>query len=383
MVTIKVRTLTGKLHPIETTLDSTVAKFKSQIISSVGGIPLEGLKLVFTGKLLDNELTLEQCKLKNGDFVVLLISRKPQPPPDVDFTPITQKDITQATQLYITTEEEKDKVSQQEQENKKEKEKMEESDNNTITEESEEHKILPTDEEKMKELLNSLVDSLTPESMELSKNDGNSTEEIKTVFDFDVDPAPLQQLMDMGFSEAHARKALLLHGMNMQVSLDWLFIHSEDADIDTPLTEEQIIAIDSAVSSFTPNELVLQQLLVMGFTESEAETALRMSNNNGEMALAWLLGENRQGTAEDDEVDEEEFSETDKMEGDEDSPIPYEVVNKILGNAAMKEALKKPRIVKALELLIADPSQTEQFLDDEEIGPILRQVNKLLSTSKS
>ncbi|GAX78205.1 hypothetical protein CEUSTIGMA_g5647.t1 [Chlamydomonas eustigma] len=50
----------------------------------------------------------------------------------------------------------------------------------------------------------------------------------------------IQQLADMGFSETLARKALLLHRDRVPEAVEWLLQHGEDADADTPLTQEQL-----------------------------------------------------------------------------------------------------------------------------------------------
>jgi len=57
------------------------------------------------------------------------------------------------------------------------------------------------------------------------------------------DPEGLTLLTSMGFSPRRARKALLLNLFEYQQSLDWLLAHSNDDDIDDPLTEAQVMRI--------------------------------------------------------------------------------------------------------------------------------------------
>lgn len=56
----------------------------------------------------------------------------------------------------------------------------------------------------------------------------------------DPDPAHLQHISDMGFSDALARKALILSRNRVAEAIEWLLMHSEDADVDAPVTQEQL-----------------------------------------------------------------------------------------------------------------------------------------------
>lgn len=47
-------------------------------------------------------------------------------------------------------------------------------------------------------------------------------------------------LTDMGFSEAVARKALLLTRCNVELALEWVLQHMDEPDAETPPTQEQL-----------------------------------------------------------------------------------------------------------------------------------------------
>ncbi|KAG1678054.1 hypothetical protein FOA52_000850 [Chlamydomonas sp. UWO 241] len=59
-----------------------------------------------------------------------------------------------------------------------------------------------------------------------------------------VPPEPeadhISQMTDMGFSDSIARKALLLHRNRVPEAVEWLLMHADDADADTPVTQEQL-----------------------------------------------------------------------------------------------------------------------------------------------
>lgn len=54
----------------------------------------------------------------------------------------------------------------------------------------------------------------------------------------------LNQLLDMGFNEARAGRALLATKgqANLEAALSWIESHEDDCDIDEPLTAEELSA---------------------------------------------------------------------------------------------------------------------------------------------
>ena len=50
----------------------------------------------------------------------------------------------------------------------------------------------------------------------------------------------VQQLAEMGFSEPLARKALVLCRGNVELALEWVLAHMDDADAEEPPTQEQL-----------------------------------------------------------------------------------------------------------------------------------------------
>lgn len=88
-------------------------------------------------------------------------------------------------------------------------------------------------------------DGATPPRHEdgLSENPAEKDHSAVTLADL-VDASLLSQLMEMGFSEARAGRALLAtkKQANVEAALSWIEAHEDDTDIDEPLTEEQLAA---------------------------------------------------------------------------------------------------------------------------------------------
>ena len=119
------------------------------------------------------------------------------------------------------------------------------------------------------------------------------------------DARAVEQLVEMGFPEARARKALLLHLNHSPAAMEWLLEVGDSPEADAELTDAQIRHIMSAstvhpllrmrqeASSATqgPDETVIQRLVEMGFAREEVLSALAATNNDYDATCAWLLGE--------------------------------------------------------------------------------------------
>jgi hypothetical protein len=88
----------------------------------------------------------------------------------------------------------------------------------------------------------------------------------------DVDQDAVAQFTCMGFSPTAAAKALVLNGGRVEAAMEWLLRHTEDPNLDTPLSPPPKAAKVTAggrrgISSsvFVPNQMVFQQLKEMGF----------------------------------------------------------------------------------------------------------------------
>ncbi len=80
-----------------------------------------------------------------------------------------------------------------------------------------------------------------------------------------TDEASLQQLQEMGFSENRARRALLLHS-DTNAAMEWILQQDfDDTTLDSPLSDQELAAIEKQRSAFMPSPQLVHQLVEMGF----------------------------------------------------------------------------------------------------------------------
>ncbi|XP_064616494.1 ubiquitin-associated domain-containing protein 1-like isoform X2 [Liolophura sinensis] len=252
---------------------------------------------------------------------------------------------------------------------------------------------------ELRKILISLIEAsqkilcLDPEAAKIFKQadeimNENSADKTK------IDKASLQQLVDMGFPEVKARKALKLNRMNVMEAMEWLFQHESDPDTEvTVSTEEQEpVSEEGAVGGsdpaegepshvnkllenfrafrrreFKPNSRSLQNLVEMGFDEKEAIDALRVSGNNQDAACDWLLSETRPVP---DDLDQ----------GLDTSGPIYQA---IMANPTVQLGLNNPRSLLAFLQMLDNPFSTSQWLSDPETGPMLVQISRIYHAEKN
>ncbi|KAG9007068.1 hypothetical protein FRB90_009573 [Tulasnella sp. 427] len=78
-ISITVKTLQQKQFKVDAELSDTVGQLKAKI-ENANGAPVANQKLVYSGKILSDEKTVEECNIKEKDFLVLMVS-KPKPAP--------------------------------------------------------------------------------------------------------------------------------------------------------------------------------------------------------------------------------------------------------------------------------------------------------------
>ena len=179
----------------------------------------------------------------------------------------------------------------------------------------------------------------------------------------------------MGFSENRGRKALILNRMCPVQSMEWLLQHETDEDIDKPLTPEDIASYlpekrnkrkrgSGKKKEFVANARAVTNLKEMGFEEKDVLEALKISGNNQERALDWLLGD-RQVTDQ-------------NSDGglDPNSPLYTAIMN----HPVVQLGMTNPRILHAFEDMLENPNNSGQYINDPEIGPVLLQISRIVQS---
>lgn len=105
-------------------------------------------------------------------------------------------------------------------------------------------------------------------------------------------PEIVTQLMAMGFSEnGSKRAALATENASAEASMEWVLAHMEDPDFDDPLPPVGVVVGNKPLTAGTQTLADVAQLTAMGFTEKQANAALKTSGGSLERAADWLFNQ--------------------------------------------------------------------------------------------
>ncbi|KAJ1972760.1 ubiquitin C-terminal hydrolase Ubp14 [Dimargaris xerosporica] len=105
-----------------------------------------------------------------------------------------------------------------------------------------------------------------------------------------INPEELAQLVSMGFPEVRCRKALInAHPNGVEVAMNWLLEHMDDADIDDPLPEPPTAPAHPTAAMPAVDEGAVGMLVDMGFSRAQATRALQATDQQMERAVEWLF----------------------------------------------------------------------------------------------
>mmetsp|Transcript_3318 Transcript_3318/g.2871 ORF Transcript_3318/g.2871 Transcript_3318/m.2871 type:complete len:219 (+) Transcript_3318:208-864(+) len=99
-----------------------------------------------------------------------------------------------------------------------------------------------------------------------------------------VDEGALNQLLAMGFGENRCKRALLANNNNPDAAMNWLLERIDDASLDDPIKKS-----NSQGGGVIVNPELIGMLTAMGFTDKQAEFALKQCNNDAERAADYLF----------------------------------------------------------------------------------------------
>jgi ubiquitin carboxyl-terminal hydrolase 5/13 len=108
-----------------------------------------------------------------------------------------------------------------------------------------------------------------------------------------LDMTAVAALEGMGFPRVRAERAVFeTAGRGPEAAMEWLLMHSEDADIDKPLSEVTGGSGDGAgagAAGAGAPPAAVSSLVDMGFSEQRALYALRVNDNDPERSVEWLF----------------------------------------------------------------------------------------------
>lgn len=199
------------------------------------------------------------------------------------------------------------------------------------------------------------------------------------------DPDAMATLLDMGFPEGRARKALLLHRNHPGAAMEWLLEVGDGPEADAELTDVEIQQVMSTIGvsqtifrpprepAGDPDEADVQRLVEMGFPREEVLAALRATHNNHDAACAWLLGERGSGRMR-------AMQDMDVGVGARGNPESMQMLlGDIFSHPTIQEGMRSERVVQAFQSMIEDPSSAHDYMNDPEVGPILLRVHSILA----
>ena len=193
----------------------------------------------------------------------------------------------------------------------------------------------------------------------------------------DINPTFLKEIIDMGFSERRAKKALLENNMDRNMAMEWLLNNSEVASEDelpSSQTDEPMDTgsvkvqprrrVKTRSRTFVPNPDHLKLLLEMGFSKDQSIRALRINNNNPSTACDWLLS------------DHEEMEE---IPEDSDEPLSpdSELYKALVSNPTIHIGLHDKKVLEALEDMVENPWRRNNWAYESAVGNVLLQILKL------
>mmetsp|Transcript_17929 Transcript_17929/g.34273 ORF Transcript_17929/g.34273 Transcript_17929/m.34273 type:complete len:436 (+) Transcript_17929:79-1386(+) len=393
---------------------STLENLK-QLLHTTGAVDLSAptQHIVFQGiHLTDNAATIEELGLHDGGTVVVLERRNPPPPEPVDNTPDPTQDVIAK---YVPSS------------GGAELSRNASSPNGAS---------LNDIESQLRSLLNAMASlnglsggtgdgsgaplaELDANGNRSTANNGNSDEERPAAPDpsqggneaegsdesraasqdrrvqaalANVDADALEQILEMGFSETRARKALVLHRNYCPAAMEWL-LEVSDTTADAPLSQDELRQVGLAVAprgrapspraappTEEPDPAVLLQLTDMGFSAEDVAEAMRVCGNNHEAACAWLLGDRDHSLAS---VLLDQMALQSGEDAGEESGSALPLLQNILSHPEIQESMQSEHVVQAFQQMISNPETTHEFLTDPEVGPVLMQVHRLLSRTNN
>jgi len=195
----------------------------------------------------------------------------------------------------------------------------------------------------------------------------------------------VKNLLDMGFSERQAQRSLKRTNNDFQSAMEFLLNQSNSIDDDNDEEQEgkstksvrlfnrngPFISVGKfQEENFRANSTALKSLKEMGFEEKQIAKALRMFNNNQNLACDFLLS---------DETQQKKFEE---HQNDRMLDPNSRLFQAIVENAVVQRTLNIPKTFFVLLQLSENSGSIANFMNDPDIAHMLVEISRIYHSEK-
>lgn len=181
----------------------------------------------------------------------------------------------------------------------------------------------------------------------------------------------VKQIVDIGFSEEEAKRALTVNSYNLSSAIEWLLAgHHTSAQAAGGSGGDPANRPRRRRGIFKADPVAVRNLKEMGFPEPEVLAALELTRNNQQEACSHLLGDMRSEGYGANEM---------YVPLPKDHPLYRLVMERI----EIQKALLSTKFLDAMRDLEDRKATIVDFSDDPEIGPIFFQISKAIQKFSS
>lgn len=294
MIQLNIRGKRGFSSLIHCNSDQSVGKLRTSVKDIISATDSDEVRLVHNGDVLhDPELALCDTAIQNKDTIVALLIRAWTPAPPRDVAPV----VATCAMIDAATK----------------------------------HFAGPTtpvidamrSPSKMAEVALAQEFQPIPPSLEAVFMAASLGDEMEGGMSSAPHSECVAQLVELGFSEAAATKALIISGHDIEQAMEWLLDHPEEATLPGAVSEKPL-------------------------AKAHVAAVLALGSLEGQVEAGGIL--------------------------DEASPL----VQAIRDSPEIQKSFANPRVLEAFYAMTTDPNAAHQYLADPEIGPVLMKLHDVL-----
>jgi len=223
-----------------------------------------------------------------------------------------------------------------------------------------------------------------------SDESNNPTTISQTTDDIETRRHQINKLIELGFTEQQARIGLKRTRYDLHAAMELLLTQSDIVDdesdhenesndnntsepVKTPLYSRNgpfISFRKFRQQRFQPNAKAIQSLKEIGFAYDDIITALRMFNNDKNLACEYLLSDKQQ---------QQNMNDAETEQGlDSNSSI----FQSIMQNPIVQRTLNNPKTFFIMLQIAENPTTITNYLNDPDIGNMLLQISRIYHAEK-